>query len=95
MLFRTKQGSIVPDGWEERVEAPIGQWKQLEGRFHKGVLISLNRRCFDHLLTFVLNLLQFGHFLLQLHVSASMDLVSKIIAEGCIEFMMIFSQGSL
>ena len=95
LFLRAEKSSIVPDRRKERIEAPIRQWKQLEGRLHKGILISLDRRCLDHLFTLVLNLLQLGNFLLELHVPASMDLVSKIIAEGGIELMVIFCQSSL
>lgn len=57
LFFCTKKGRIVSDGRKERVEAPVGQWKQLEGGLHKRVLISLNRWRLYHLLTLVLNLL--------------------------------------
>lgn len=95
LFFCAEKSSIVPDGRKERVEATIWQWKQLKSSLHKGILIPLDRRCLDHLLTLVLNLLQLRNLLLKLQVPTSMDLVSKIVAEGGIEFMMIFGQSSL
>ena len=57
LFLCAEKSSIVPDGRKERVEASIWQWKQLKGSLHEGILISLDRRSLNHLLTLVLDLL--------------------------------------
>lgn len=95
LLVCAEERGVVSQGWEERIEASVGQWEQSKGTLREGVLIAVHRRRFHQLLPLVLDLLEFGDPPLEVLPSSRLHLGPKVLTEGPIQFVMVIDHHIL